>query len=268
MEQTKYAAYFFRRRWPNGFSCPSCGYGAYYTIATRTLPLYECRLCKHQTTVTAGTVMEKTRTSLAQWAAALELLASTNGVNAKQLACAIGVKHKTAWLMLRKLRLAIGEAEDAVKLQGSVHAGLDILAPRRIFVFLPHRRYRCERVVAVSASVDSSGMPSQLKLRLVDRDSLVPRQKELAPHGRKAIVEAQAHPAASWSWLSCNAMHRSPIRGGLLEARAWMNRLFYGVRTKYLQSYLNEFCYRRNAAARGTASLEEWEKLCFRRAAS
>ncbi|WP_375295277.1 transposase, partial [Paenibacillus sp.] len=29
MDQAEQVAYFFRRRWPNGFSCPSCGYGAY-----------------------------------------------------------------------------------------------------------------------------------------------------------------------------------------------------------------------------------------------
>ncbi|TLS48445.1 transposase, partial [Paenibacillus antri] len=39
MDQAEQVAYFFRRRWPNGFSCPSCGYGAYYTITTRQLPL-------------------------------------------------------------------------------------------------------------------------------------------------------------------------------------------------------------------------------------
>ncbi|WP_309122632.1 IS1595 family transposase [Paenibacillus sp.] len=203
MDQAEQVALFFRRRWPNGFSCPSCGYGAYYTISTRHLPLYECRLCGHQTSVTAGTVMAKTRTPLAKWAAAIELLASTNGVNAKRLAALIDVKHKTAWLMLRKFRQAIGEVEDAFKLQGTVHTGHLFLAPKYISSSLPHR-------------------------------------------------------------LNSDRMHRSPLRDCILEARSWMNRLFNGVGTKYLQSYLDEFCFRWNAGASGTSLRYSWYGLCFK----
>ncbi len=254
---------FFRRRWPNGFVCPSCGHDTYYTITTRQLPLYECRLCGRQTTVTAGTVMDKTRTPLSKWAAALELLSSTGGVNAKQLASFIDVKHKTAWLMMRKLRQAIGDIEAASKLKGTVHMGLHILAPKRIFIFLPHRRYRCERVVSVSASIANDGKPSALKLCHVERNLLVRGYKELTPEAASSIVEKQVHPSADPTWLHPNRMDHSPILGCLLEARAWMNRLFNGIGSKYLQTYLNEFAFRWNAAARGGDTRDDWHGLCF-----
>ncbi|TLS48611.1 IS1595 family transposase [Paenibacillus antri] len=266
MDQAEQVAYFFRRRWPNGFSCPSCGYGAYYTISTRQLPLYECRLCGRQTSVTAGTVMAKTRTPLAKWAAAIELLASTNGVNAKQLAAHIGVKHKTAWLMLRKFRQAIGEVEDAFKLQGTVHTGLHFLAPKYIFIFLPHRHYRCERVVSVSASVGGGGQATALKLSFVPRDRLVRGFKEPTAQGKERILEEHVDRCAVKHWLNSDRMHRSPLRDCILEARSWMNRLFNGVGTKYLQSYLNEFCFRWNAAAQATSLREALDRLCIRAA--
>ena len=260
-------AMLFQRRWPNGFECPSCGHNEHYTISSRQLPLYECRLCRHQTTVTAGTVMDKTRTPLSKWAAAIDLLSSGSGVNAKQLASMIDVKHKTAWLMLRKLRQAIGNVEAASKLQGTVHMGLHILAPKSIFVFLPHRHYRCERVVSVSASIGGDGMPTALKLRHVGRRLLVRGYKELSREGETCIVSEQVDPSAEATLLNPNRMDRSPIRDCLLEARAWMNRLFHGVGSKYLQTYLDEFCYRWNAAARGNASArDDWYGICLRMA--
>jgi len=262
MERAELVDYFFRRRWPNGFSCPTCGNGKYYRIQTRQLPLYECSLCGRQTSVTAGTVMDKTRTSLAKWAAAIELLASTQGVNAKQLSTAIGVKHKTAWLMLAKFRQAIGAAEAAMKLQGTVHTGLHFLAPKYIFVFLPHRHYRCERVVSVSASVDPRGLPTALKLRVVDNSLLVPRNKELTAHGKSLIISEHAEEDATATWLNDTKMHNSPLRECLLEARSWINRLFNGIGTKHLQRYLDEFCFRWNASARGASGRDEWYELC------
>ncbi|MBU4218441.1 MAG: transposase [Actinobacteria bacterium] len=57
--------HLFRRRWPNGFACPRCGGIEYHLVFTRNL--YECRYCRHQSSLTAGTVMDKTRTPLRVW---------------------------------------------------------------------------------------------------------------------------------------------------------------------------------------------------------
>jgi len=149
-------SFFFQRRWPNGFQCPRCSHHQCYTITTRRLPLYQCRLCKHQTTLTAGTVMDRSRTPLDKWAAAIELLASTAGVNAVQLASGIGVSHKTAWNMLRKLRQAISELDGSRKLQGTVRAGVRHLGR---YLFFPHIRYRKEHVILISASCNHRDMP-------------------------------------------------------------------------------------------------------------
>jgi transposase-like protein len=264
MDQADAVQFFFRRRWPRGFVCPSCGHDSYYSISTRQLPLYECRLCGRQTTVTAGTVMDKTRTPLYKWAAALDTLSATDGVNAKQLASLIGVKHKTAWLMMRKLRHAIGDVEADFKLQGTVYMGLHILAPKYFFIFLPHRRYRRERVVSVSASIGRDDMPTALKLCHVDRSLLVRGYKELTWEGRERLVSEQVHPSAETTLLQPNRMDRSPLLERLLEARAWMNRLFNGIGSKYLQTYLNEFAFRWNAAVRGDDARDVWYGLCFR----
>ena len=55
-------SYLFSRRWPNGFACPRYGGREYYHIVTRDL--YECRCCRYQASLTAGTIMEKTQTPL------------------------------------------------------------------------------------------------------------------------------------------------------------------------------------------------------------
>ena len=53
-------AYLERLRWPQGFICPSCGgmtATPYRASRTRLL----CKDCGHQSTVTAGTIFDKTR---------------------------------------------------------------------------------------------------------------------------------------------------------------------------------------------------------------
>ncbi|WP_350340519.1 transposase [Paenibacillus hexagrammi] len=48
----------FRLKWPDGFRCPRCENSSFYVVKTRRIPLYECQKCRHQTTVTSGTIME------------------------------------------------------------------------------------------------------------------------------------------------------------------------------------------------------------------
>ena len=46
--------YLIEQRWPDGFICPMCGCREYYQITTRHK--YACKSCRHQASVTAGTV--------------------------------------------------------------------------------------------------------------------------------------------------------------------------------------------------------------------
>jgi transposase-like protein len=52
----------FNSRWSSGFVCPRCGHIYYFNIHSRNL--YQCKSCAYQASVTAGTVMDKTRTPL------------------------------------------------------------------------------------------------------------------------------------------------------------------------------------------------------------
>jgi uncharacterized protein YqjF (DUF2071 family) len=60
--------YLYKKRWPNGFICPKRGHTERFNIKSRNR--YQRKTCGHQTTATAGTIMEKTRTPLTKWFAA------------------------------------------------------------------------------------------------------------------------------------------------------------------------------------------------------
>ena len=87
--------YFFSKKWPSGFSCPQCGHSHAYITSTRRLPLYQCLQCHHQTSLTAGTIMAGSRTSLHKWLTAIFLISRTEqGTNAVALSKIISVTYK------------------------------------------------------------------------------------------------------------------------------------------------------------------------------
>ena len=52
----------FRWRWPEGFACPRCGATRHCEIAGRKL--YQCAACRHQVSLTAGTLFHATKLAL------------------------------------------------------------------------------------------------------------------------------------------------------------------------------------------------------------
>jgi transposase-like zinc ribbon protein len=93
-------------RWPEGFRCPRCG-------GSRSWPvrgvLLECAGCSCQTSTTAGTIFQDTRTPLPVWFRAMWWVTTQkNGASALGLQRVLGLKsYETAWAWLHKLRRAM-----------------------------------------------------------------------------------------------------------------------------------------------------------------
>jgi transposase-like protein len=94
-------------RWRSGFVCPSCGETGEAFFGSRGR--WICRHCRHQCTVTAGTVFDKTRTPLRSWLAAVWYITNQKqGVTALGLQRVLGLgSYQTAWAMLHRLRRAM-----------------------------------------------------------------------------------------------------------------------------------------------------------------
>ena len=90
-------------RWPSGFVCPRCGSVGGWRLGDDR---FECTACSARSSVTAGTIFDKTRTPLTVWfEVCWRFATSKEGVSARslQLTLEIGSYH-TAWEMLHRLR--------------------------------------------------------------------------------------------------------------------------------------------------------------------
>lgn len=90
-------------RWPEGFVCPKCGHGNGWRLGDGR---YECTACSSRSSVTAGTIFDKTRTPLTVWFTVCWMFATNkHGISAQSLhrTLEIGSYH-TAWEMLHRLR--------------------------------------------------------------------------------------------------------------------------------------------------------------------
>src|SRR5438105_5634377 len=120
-------------RWPDGFVCPRCGKRRAYELVK--LRRWQCAGCRHQVSLTAGTILHNTKTPLTVWFWAAYLMTTDKrGISALLLQRQLGMtRYETAWMMLHKFRRAMvnvgreplrGEVEVDDTWVGGTQAGL------------------------------------------------------------------------------------------------------------------------------------------------
>jgi transposase-like protein len=104
-------ASWIEARWDGKPACARCGSTRVWTIREGTT--FECADCDHQTSLTSGTLLEKTRKPLKMWfRAVFEISTRRTGISAKDLQRIMGFgSYKTAWTWLHKLRAALVRPE-------------------------------------------------------------------------------------------------------------------------------------------------------------
>ncbi len=90
-------------RWPDGFLCPDCSHSGGWRLSDGR---FKCTGCGSRTSVTAGTIFDRTRTPLTVWFTAVWLFTiGKNGISALSLKRTLEIgSYQTAWAMLHRLR--------------------------------------------------------------------------------------------------------------------------------------------------------------------
>ena len=88
-------------RWPAEFVCPGCGHRGCWRLGDGR---FWCSGCGRRTSVTAGTIFDRTRTPLTVWFTTCWMFATQkDGVSALSLQRALEIgSYQTAWAMLHR----------------------------------------------------------------------------------------------------------------------------------------------------------------------
>jgi transposase-like protein len=257
-------AYLERLRWPQGFVCPSCGGTTPPYRASRIRLL--CRDCGHQSTVTAGTIFDKTRTPLKVWLAAAWYVTNQKlGVSALGLQRVLGLgSYQTAWTMLHRLRRAMVRP-DRERLKGVVEVDETYLAitDRKEPISAEGRKNNTSKVLIVLAveMLEPKGF-GRIRLRRIETDadvSVIPFVQASVEPGATIKTDGSA---AYRSLKSLGYGHqRNVMLGSDVAAhvsmpgvhrvasliKRWILGTHQGsVQPAHLDAYLDEFVFRFN----------------------
>jgi transposase len=254
--------------------CPKCErervFKRYATAQGRQS--WTCTGCGHHVHPTAGTIFAKSSTSLHLWYFAVYMMTSTRcGVSAKMLEREIGVSYRTAWRMLNLIRNELMK-DDGIPLSGDVEADEASVdgkprkqGPRRQIALGPSRRSEAAKLrersrATVFAAVERGGrikatvLPSRhgphLQRQLVkwvQPESIIITDDWHAYSGlnRHFIDHSRINHSAGY-YVDGNT-HTNTVEAFFGHLKPSIRRTYRKVSHGWLQGYLNEFVWRRNA---------------------
>jgi hypothetical protein len=251
-----------RLRWPEGFRCPKCDHPQAYILHVGAHKTFQCRACRTQTSLIAGTLFQSTHLALTLWFLAIYLVSQAKtGLSALALKRLLGVSYPTAWLIQHKLMQAMSERDSAYTLSGNVQVD-DVYLGGELAGGKPGRGSENKVPFVAAVSLSPEGHPLYTKMAAVAGFT----RKAMAAWARRDLAPGCA---VTSDGLACFAgvtdaecTHHVIVVGTRkpkdLPAFSWVNTLLGNLKSsfggayhafdfeKYRARYLGTFAYRFN----------------------
>jgi len=244
----------FEMRWPKGFVCPKCS--ANVCGYHEKKKIYQCKNCRYQASLIAGTVMEHTRLPIKTWFWAMFIMATDKrGSSATYLSTVLKIRYKSAWLLLQKLRSAMGHREARYLLEGIVEFDDTYFGGPGTGGKRGRGTNKTKALAALSK--DEAGKPKYLKMRVVPnlRGPTVGKfalssiaenstiETDAYRSYRKPLSEKYNH---NWDVFDADKEMLAWLHTIISNAKSFVQGTFHGLDDLHLQRYLDEFCWRFN----------------------
>jgi len=273
--------HFIKIRYKGKLVCPNCGKaeGVYHR---HTSPkMIHCNNCENEFSIFTNTIFYKSDTDLRKWYFAINaMLVGKKGISALQLKREIGVTYKTAWRMLKLIRSAMGNTDMSKAFEAIVEIDETYVGgkPRKDnyndddnkppkpplkrgrgtsktpIVGIKERNSK--RVYATVALPNAEGQQLSGKqlfkiLDTVCKDDTIIFTDDFTgynildkKHDNNFFRLKVNHSVGQFA--TRNGIHTNGIESFWALLKRGIHGIYHHISTKYLQNYVNEFCFRMN----------------------
>ena len=276
--------HFIKIRYNNQIKCNHCQSDK---VSRREgeLKTLQCNGCNNSFSIFKGTIFEKSDTDLRKWMYAIHLfLNGKKGISGYQLQRDIGVTYKTAWRMLKQIRLAMGNPEnqrfigtlveiDETYVGGKPRKGVKKDDDNNNDDDLPkNKRGRGTNKNVVVGCVDRDNKSVFAKVMIKNKEGKKLTGKQLLDvlnqvvikdsivisdqfKGYNILAKKTTHlhfrVDHSREFVSSEGAHTNNIENFWGTLKRGIIGIYHHVSPQHLQKYVDEFCFRYNTRENG-----------------
>lgn len=262
--------HFKAQREKRGVFCKKCGCSKQYWLQGKWQ--WQCSQCKFRTTLRSGTIMESAKLSFHKWYLCMAFMSSTKkGISALEMQRQLGHKrYGTTWRLMHKIREGMGKRGSLYQLSGSVEfdEGYFEQAVSEKTTLKRGRGSQRQANVAVMAEstpledMETSKISSHCRyfkmqvledhqkssvndvvLQYINQNSIIFSDKSTSYVDFSTLFDTHI---SSKSDENLTKTTLKWIHIAISNAKRNLLGVYHMIKGKYLQAYLNEFCYKLN----------------------
>jgi len=249
-------------RWPNGVTCPKCEKDSISRAYDRNV--FDCNSCRHQFSVTAGTIFHDSHLPLTKWFLAVYMMCeSRKGVSANQIKRMLGISYKTAWYLCHRIRAAMAAVDgERQPLSGTIEVDETFIGAKQRGHQHKAGHPECKKQVVIGirqrggelrffhAEDVKSGTLAKYIRENISKDVDVVMTDEFrgypaALHHAGVLAEHKTIRHKSKVYVDGD-IHTNTVESAFSLLKRGIIGTWHRLSAKHLESYLNEMCFRFN----------------------
>jgi len=269
-DETSCKMHFKAVREQEGIICKRCGSTNHYWLQSKWQ--WQCTDCRFRTTLRSGTVMQSAKLSFYKWYLCMAFMSSTKkGVSALEMQRQLGHKrYRTIWVLMHKIRAGMGKRDDRYTLEGMIELDEGYFE-KTTSIHTQLKRGRGSQAKTNVAVMAESTALEDLETGAKSSQFRYAKMKVLTSHKSSEINDVATKNISRTATLitdkstsyeefsklfethlsfkSDKETTRTTLKWvhvNISNAKRNLLGVYHMMAGKYLQNYLNEFCYRLN----------------------
>jgi ISXO2-like transposase domain len=261
--------HFIDQRNKTGITCKKCNEQVHYWLAGKEQ--WQCKNCKFRTTIKSGTIMEDSKMSYLRWFEVISFMSFTKkGMSACEMQRQLGhSRYESIWRLMHKVRTAMGNRDAIYQLTDMVEMDEGYFridaSNKKSKAGKGSTRVNNTAVMAESTPIED------IETGKISSHCRYFKMQVLETHKAASIMDVVEENVAdttilfsdkSTTYLSmeniveAHMMYKSSkettvttlrwVHIAIGNARRTFDGIYHHMKQKYLQNYLNEFCYKLN----------------------
>jgi transposase-like protein len=269
--------HFKTQREKEGVICKKCGNAEHYWLASKWQ--WHCKKCSFRTTLRSGSIMEASKVSFHTWYKAMAFMTySKKTISASELQRQLNhPKYETIWLLMHKIRLAMGKRDALYQLEGSIEFDEGYFEKALSTKVKLKRGRGSLRQVQVAVMAESTPLEyietgeksnhcRYFKMKVMNNHQAETVNQMIKENfNEKCIVfsDKSTSYVDIADYVETHLTEKSDkqttvstlkwVHIAISNAKRTLLGVFHKIKGKYLQLYLNEFCYKLNRRYFGEA---------------
>lgn len=263
-------AHFKAQREKEGVKCKQCGSHNHYWLKAKDQ--WQCADCEFRTTLKSGSIMEGSKVDFHTWYKAMAFMTySKKTISAAELQRQLNhPKYDTVWRLMHKIRSAMGKRDALYQLQGAIEFDEGYFEKATSEKIKLKRGRGSQRQMNVAVMAESTPL-EDLETGVKSNQCRYFKMQVLYDHKadtiNKLVKENFDKKSIIFSDKSSSYINLSDyveihmteksdkqttkttlkwVHIAISNAKRTLLGVFHKIKGKYLQLYLNEFCYKLN----------------------